>query len=79
MVKTSPGLIALDGASLSVDSGEILAVIGLNGSGKSTLVKILAGVYTRDAGQVTLSSSANEGEEATEMHLIPNRFLQLGV
>jgi ABC-type sugar transport system ATPase subunit len=70
VVKTFPGLTALDGVSLSVDSGEILAVIGHNGSGKSTLVKILAGVYSRDAGQVTLSSPEEEGEEVTEMHFI---------
>lgn len=70
VVKTFPGLTALDGVSLSVDSGEILAVIGHNGSGKSTLVKILAGVYTRDAGQVTLSSPEEAGEEVTEMHFI---------
>ncbi len=70
VVKTFPGLTALDKVSLSVDSGEILAVIGHNGSGKSTLVKILAGVYLKDAGQVTLSSSAEHGEEVTEMHFI---------
>lgn len=73
LVKTFPGLTALDGVSLSVDSGEILAVIGHNGSGKSTLVKILAGVYSLDAGQVALSSTAEEGEEGeevTEMHFI---------
>ena len=70
VVKTFPGLTALDGVSLTVDSGEILAVIGHNGSGKSTLVKILAGVYTRDAGQVTLSSASDEGSEVTEMHFI---------
>lgn len=56
MVKDFPGLRALDDVSLEVHSGEIVAVVGHNGSGKSTLVKILDGVYTRDAGEVEFAS-----------------------
>lgn len=48
--KSFPGLKALDGVSLEVGSGEIVAVLGHNGSGKSTLVKVLAGVYQPDPG-----------------------------
>jgi len=67
MIKDFPGNRALDDVSLSVHSGEVVAVVGHNGSGKSTLVKILAGVYTSDGGTVELSS--REGEQ-TELHII---------
>ncbi len=43
---------ALAGASLSVASGEILAVMGPSGSGKSTLLHCLAGIFTPDSGEV---------------------------
>jgi galactofuranose transport system ATP-binding protein len=48
------GVVALDGAMLQVMPGEVHAVIGQNGAGKSTLMKILNGVYRRDAGSVLL-------------------------
>ena len=41
---------ALRSASISVDAGSIHALVGENGAGKSTLIKIVAGVYHRDAG-----------------------------
>ena len=53
--KYFPGVHALDDAQLEIRSGEVMGLIGENGAGKSTLMKILTGVYTRDAG--TPSSS----------------------
>ncbi len=52
--KQFPGVLALDGVSLAVAPGEVLAVVGENGAGKSTLMKIVAGVYTPDDGEVRL-------------------------
>ena len=46
------GVVALDDAALQVMPGEVHAVIGQNGAGKSTLMKILNGVYRRDAGSI---------------------------
>ncbi len=52
--KQFPGVLALDGVSLHIRAGEVLAVVGENGAGKSTLMKILAGVYLADAGHYLL-------------------------
>ncbi|MDY3556457.1 sugar ABC transporter ATP-binding protein, partial [Gemmata sp. JC717] len=52
--KQFPGVLALGGVSLTLAPGEVLAVVGENGAGKSTLMKIVAGVYTPDAGAVQL-------------------------
>ena len=46
--KFFPGVRALDDVSMSVEAGEIRALLGENGAGKSTLGKIVAGVYSRD-------------------------------
>ena len=43
---------AADNVSFSVNSGEIVALLGENGAGKSTVIKMLAGVYTPDSGEV---------------------------
>src|SRR5450830_204944 len=45
---------ALDDASLRVERGTIHGLVGENGAGKSTLIKILAGLHTADAGQVSI-------------------------
>jgi len=58
LVKTYPGTTALDGVSLSISSGEILAIAGENGSGKSTLMKIIAGHLAADSGQLQVDGKA---------------------
>ena len=56
--KQFPGVLALDNVSLRLTVGEVLAVVGENGAGKSTLMKIVAGVYAADAGEVRLNGEA---------------------
>ena len=52
IVKTFPGVKALDGASLNIYKGRVMALMGENGAGKSTLMKILSGVYKKDGGEI---------------------------
>lgn len=48
--KAFPGVKALSGAALSVYPGRVMALVGENGAGKSTMMKVLTGIYHKDAG-----------------------------
>lgn len=52
LCKAFPGVKALNDVSFSIEKGEVLALMGENGAGKSTLIKILAGAYRMDSGEI---------------------------
>ncbi|KQQ54386.1 D-ribose transporter ATP-binding protein [Pseudomonas sp. Leaf127] len=52
--KRFPGVVALDDVQLRVRPGSVLALMGENGAGKSTLMKIIAGIYQPDEGEIRL-------------------------
>src|SRR4029079_2183488 len=72
IVKTFPGVRALDGVTFDLHKGEIHALVGENGAGKSTLMKILGGVYPHPqyGGQIFIEgaeqkfASIREAEKA---------------
>jgi ABC-type sugar transport system ATPase subunit len=55
IVKSFPGVRALDSVDLVIRRGELNALLGANGAGKSTLMNILAGLYPPDAGQILIA------------------------
>lgn len=57
VVKRFGAVEALRGVDLTIESGEVIGLVGDNGAGKSTLFKILAGVHTPDAGEMRFEDS----------------------
>jgi rhamnose transport system ATP-binding protein len=62
--KTFGGIRALKGVSLTLDAGEVLALVGENGAGKSTLVKVLTGIYHPEEGQIQVRGSTMKFDDA---------------
>jgi len=56
-------LLALDGIGLTVEPGELVALIGPNGSGKSTLLRVLAGLLPPDRGSVSIDGRRVDGPD----------------
>src|SRR5689334_24377418 len=72
IVKTFPGVRALDGVDLDVRAGEVHCLLGQNGAGKSTLIKVLAGAHRPDEGTIEW-----RGEQVTLAN--PNAAIARGI
>jgi ribose transport system ATP-binding protein len=68
--KEFPGVKALDQVDLTLRTDEAHALVGENGAGKSTLIKILAGVYLKDSGEILFEGKPIELHSASDsLHL----------
>ncbi|TQO19736.1 monosaccharide ABC transporter ATP-binding protein (CUT2 family) [Rhodoglobus vestalii] len=84
ITKSFPGVMALQDVDLEINEGEVHAIVGENGAGKSTLMKILAGFYQPDSGEIEVggrnASHWNPREARTrgigmiyqELNLVPD-------
>jgi len=68
--------IVLDGATVGIEQGEKVGLVGRNGGGKSTLMKVLAGIYTPDAGSVQLQRGTRIGYLSQDPQLDPSDTLR---
>lgn len=85
--KSFSGVSVLSGASLEIEPGEVMALVGQNGAGKSTMIKIMTGAYSRDAGEIVFqgqpvdfrataeSQAAGIATIYQEINLAPNRSI----
>lgn len=72
IMKSYPGVLAVDNVDLHLNRGEILALVGENGAGKSTLIKILAGAREADKGEIIIKGNSYTGYS-------PAKALDIGI
>lgn len=74
ITKVFPGVKALDDMSFNLKPGEVHVLIGENGAGKSTLMKVLAGAYSPDGGELFI-----EGKKVTRFNPIAAQKSGIGI
>ena len=70
--KSFEGFVAVNGARLAVDKGEVVAVIGPNGAGKTTLFHLITGQLTPDSGSIRFRETEIAG-------VAPHKICRLGI
>lgn len=89
--KIFPGVVAVDDVSFSINRGEVHVLIGENGAGKSTLVKMIAGIYKIDKGELLLDGQPYNPQNVVdaqtsginmvhqELSMMPNRTVSQNI
>ncbi len=72
VTKRFPGVLALDKVTMEVRAGDVHGLTGENGAGKSTLIKILAGAYSPDDGEIVFNGQRLE-------HITPLKAMEMGI
>ena len=72
--KSFAGTQVLKGVSLSLEKGQVLAIIGSSGSGKTTLLRCLNFLETPDAGEIRVNGSLLTGQNLTDAQIRQNRL-----
>jgi len=75
IVKDFPGQRALDNVDFDVRPGEVHALIGENGAGKSTLIKIIAGIYRADQGEILIDGKRRDITNPRESQALGLAFI----
>jgi ABC-2 type transport system ATP-binding protein len=68
--KTFKTVQAVRGVSLSIESGQFVAILGPNGAGKTTLVEMIEGIQKPDSGEILIGGKPWKGNESELRHLI---------
>lgn len=66
--------VALDGATLSIDDGEVVVLVGPNGAGKTTFVRALTGTTTPDSGTLALYGESPADLDRDRLGVLPQSF-----
>lgn len=75
ITKEFPGVKALDQVDFTLRKGEIHALVGENGAGKSTLIKIISGVYHKDAGEIRFEGKSVDISDPRASHALGMSFI----
>lgn len=75
IVKTFPGVKALNNAGITVHAGEVMGFMGENGAGKSTLMNILGGVFPADSGDIYIENKKVEIHSIHESQALGVAFI----
>ena len=75
IVKTFPGVKALNNAAITVHAGEVMGFMGENGAGKSTLMNVLGGVFPADSGDIYIEGKKVEIHSIHESQALGVAFI----